>query len=463
MNSSATSSMTVRPANTSIVLSALALVTLLAGRVDADDWPQWLGPRRDQVSQETGWNKRWPPGGPPRLWQKSIGSGYSGIVVAKGHLVLFHRVGDENIVESLDPETGKGRWRFPYATSFVDPYGYDGGPRCCPIVHRDRVFTFDPDGILSALELETGKKTWSREVRKENELDQNHFGTGASPLIEDGVIYLHDGGREFTLGTGAAFAFDAASGRQLWKTPNHGGSYASPSLATIHGKKHLFIFHRGGLSSLDPADGKERWMFRWHAKSFESVNAATPLVVDDLVLISATYGTGAVCLRVKADGSYEEVWKDSLEAREKILEIHWTPPNYLDGHVYGFSGRHSNGAELRCVELATGKVKWAWESELYRGSMMYSDGHFIALGELGDLFLLRLSPEEYHDIAVVPRILSRPAWTVPTLANGRLYLRDLEKLICLDLRVEEKPRGTGDPKPELPKPSGTEDSRSEPR
>src|SRR5690606_11769881 len=182
----------------------------------------------------------------------------------------------------------------------------------------------------------------------------------------DGTLYFHLGGREFTRGTGYTFALDAKTGEVRWKTPNHGGSYASPTLAKIGDTKHLFVFHRGGLSSYDPATGNERWMYEWHSRFFESVNGATPLVVGDLVLFTATYGTGAVCLRVTPE-SYEEVWRDDPSRREKILEVHWAPLNYLDSHVYGFSGRHARGTTLNCVELATGKVKWKWESFLYRG------------------------------------------------------------------------------------------------
>lgn len=417
---------------------ALVLTAIVAVSSHAADWPQWLGPERDQISRETGWRKDWGEKGPPRLWEKPIGSGYSGIVVARGHLVVFHRVDDENRIESLDPETGERQWGFSYSTSYVDRYGYDGGPRACPIVAGDTVLTLDPDGIIHAIRLENGEKIWSRNLRREYAIEQNHFGTGAAPLVEDGVVYLHIGGRDFTRGTGQTFALSASDGKVLWKTPNNGGSYASPSLATIHDKKHLFVFHRGGLSSYDPADGTERWMYEWHSRSFESVNAATPLVAGDLVFFSATYGTGSVCLRVQEDGKYEEVWRDDLEKRDKALEIHWAPPIYLDGHVYGFSGRHAPGATLNCVELATGKVRWKWESFLHRGSMIYSDGHFIAMGELGDLVLLELSPEGHEVVAQVPRVLAYPAWTVPTLANGRLYLRDVEHLICFDVRPEAK-------------------------
>ena len=358
------------------------------------------------------------------------------MAVVGRHLILFHRVADELHVDSLEPKTGERNWRASYGTDYEDPYGYDGGPRCCPIIEKGRVYTLGPKGILRVLDLESGKKLWSRDLRAEHELEPNFFGTGATPIIEKGVLYGHLGGTEIRRGSGVAFAYDAQSGKLRWKTPTDGGSYASPVLATIDGASHLFVFHRGGMSCLDPANGVERWKYRWHSRVYEAVNASIPIVAGDLLFFSATYGTGSVCLRVEKD-SYEEVWKDDLLQREKVLEIHWTPASHLDGHLYGFSGRHSKGATLRCVELQSGKVKWSWESYLYRGSMMYSDGHFIALGEFGDLALLKLSPEGHEEVARVPRTLRYPAWTVPTLVNGLLYLRDLKQFICLDLRVKK--------------------------
>ncbi len=414
---------------------ALILGLFSATAARSDDWAEWLGPTRDAVSRETGWVKEWPPSGPRRHFQKPIGEGYSAVSVALGHLILFHRVKDEIVVESLDPLTGNGRWRHAHTTDYSDRYGYSGGPRAQPIIHRDAdkawVFTLCPKGVLTALELEGGKKAWSRDLEGEFKLETNFFGVGAAPLLEGEKLYVNLGGTE--MGTGFTFAIDKRSGEVVWKSPTDGGAYAVARTAEIDGARHLFIFHRGGLSCLDPKDGREGWKFPWRSRSSESVNAATPIVVGDTLFFSATYGTGGVALRVKKD-TYETIWKDDLNAREKSLDTHWATANYLDGHLYGFSGRHENACDLRCVELKTGKVLWKWESYLGRGCMIYSDGHFLALGERGDLALLKLSPGGHEEVRRLPGVLQHPAWTPPTLAHGLLYLRDEHKLICLDLR-----------------------------
>ncbi len=413
-----------------------------AGDRVALDWPRWLGPDYDGVSKETGWLKQWPEDGPPRLWSREIGLGYSGIIVVKGRVVLFHRIDDENHLDCLDAKTGERRWRYSYETDYTDRYGYSAGPRCCPEVHEDVVYTLDPDGDLHAIDFETGKRRWNVDLRKRHGIPQNFFGTGATPLIDKGVIYFHLGGVGFVPGRrvrdGFAFALDAGTGKTIWKTRTDGGSYSAPTIARIDGARHLFVFHRGGMSDLDPRTGKQRWKYDWHSRVHESVNAMTPLVVDDILFFSATYRTGSVCLRIKKD-SYEELWKDDLTKRGRILDIHWSPVSYLDGHIYAFSGRNEPDAVFKCVELATGKVKWEWSSYLLRGSMIYSDGHFIALGEWGDLALLKLDPTGHTELARLRRVLRRPAWTVPTLSGGLLYLRDEHTILCMDLRGKKAP------------------------
>jgi outer membrane protein assembly factor BamB len=370
-----------------------------------------------------------------------IGSGYSAVSVASGHLILCHRVKDTLRIESLDPLTGKENWRFAYPTDYEDRYGYNGGPRCAPLIEKAplteknaaaaRVYALDPKGALYALELSSGKKLWMRDLEGELRLEANFFGVGAAPILEGKLLIVNLGGTD--MGTGFTLALDKADGRLVWKTPTDGGAYAAVKAATIEGERQLFVFHRGGLSCLDPAGGKERWKFPWRSRVYESVNAATPLVVGDVLFFSATYGTGGVALRVKKD-SYEVLWKDDLNSREKRIETHWSTAVCVEGYVYGFSGRHEPGSALHCVELKTGEVKWKWPSYLGRGSMIHADGHFIALGERGDLALLKLTPTGHEEVRRVPGVLEYPAWTPPTLANGLLYLRDEEKLVCFDLR-----------------------------
>lgn len=448
-----------------IVLAALALESSTAF---CEGWGEWLGPRGDGTSSEKGWLKTWPAEGPPRLFEQAIGEGYSALSVVDGRLLLFHRKGDRLILESLDAFTGRPQWQHERPTAYVDRYGYNGGPRAQPVVarvsenaagdpqpgdgpapgadegagepHRSvpLVFALGPEGVLSAHALSDGKEVWAHDLEGEFELERFFFGAGPSPLVDRGVLYLNLGGTE--VDSGMTFAIDAATGKVRWKTKSGGGAYATARLAEIGGRRHLFIFHRTGLSSLDPATGEERWMFPWVSRSFESVNAATPIVRDDLVFFSATYNTGGVALKVKSDG-YDVLWKDDLLQREKRLDTHWSTALLLEDHLYGFAGRHEQGSDLRCVDVKTGRVVWKWAEYLGRGSMIHADGLAITLGERGDLALLKLTPAGHEEVGRVKRLLSYPAWTPPTLADGVLYLRDERKLVALDLRV---PRSSQD-------------------
>jgi outer membrane protein assembly factor BamB len=419
-------------------LVALALAAGLSSRPPAvaDDWPAWLGPHGDNSSRETGWLKDWPDAGPPRLFERTIGEGYSAVAVAAGRLILFHRLADDLVVEALDPLSGKGQWEHRYPTDYVDRYGYNGGPRCSPVIDlagaEKQVFTLGPKGILYALRLADGAKRWRRDLLGEFKVEPFFFGVGAAPVIDGRRLIVNVGGTEAD--TGVALAFDKDSGELLWKTPTGGGGYAAARVAEIAGARHVFIFHRTGLSSLDPESGRKRWTYLWHSKIYDSVNATTPVIAGDIVFISAAYRTGSSALRVK-DGSYDVLWKDDEAAREKIMESHWSNVNLVGKHLYGFSGRHEAESRLVCVELETGKVAWRWDGGLGRGSMLHADGRFIALGERGDLALLELSPAGHTVHRQVQGLLSAPAWTPPVLAGGVLYLRDEKKLIALDLRA----------------------------
>ena len=423
-------------------------LALLPAPLRADDWPNWLGPSEDNASAETGWSKDWPAGGPPRLFTKDIGEGYSAVAVAKGRLVLFHRVDDRLVVDALAATTGASEWSFSYPTRYVDRYGYNGGPRCSPIVdvavEAPRLYTLGPSGVLHCLDFASGKVLWKRDVQSEYEVEPFFFGVGAAPILHGELLIMNLGGTE--AGSGFTFAFRKADGALKWKAPTGGGAYAAARVATIDGVEQLFVFHRTGLSSFDPATGASRWEFQWLSRVYESVNATTPVVSGDIVFVSAAYRTGSAALRVKK-GSYEVLWKDDARSREKALESHWSNVNLVGEHLYGFSGRHESEARLTCLELATGKVAWRWASYLGRGSMLYSDGHFIALGERGDLALLQLSPDGHKELHRVPGVLRYPAWTPPVLANGVLYLRDEHRLIAFDLRAKpaknpaERPAG----------------------
>jgi outer membrane protein assembly factor BamB len=394
----------------------------LGGCVLAADWPQLLGPTRNAVSAETGLAKSWPEQGPPVVWEREVGEGFSGPVVSGGALVLFHRVGDEEVVEALDAASGKPRWRFAYPTAYSDPYGKGDGPRSTPLVAGGKVYTLGAEGALHCLDLKDGKKVWQRSLAKDYELRQTFFGVGTSPLLEGDLLLVNVGAR----GAGIV-AFNKDSGKEVWKATDDEGSYSSPVAATIGGARHIFFFTRTGLVDLDPKGGTVRFSKRWRSRMQASVNAAAPLVIGDEVFLTASYGTGAVLLRVSKDGA-EEVWKG-----DESLSSHYNTPVVKDGYLYGIDGRQEAGARLRCVELKSGQVKWE-KDRFGCASMILADGQLIALTENGDLVLIEPTPEGYREKARAAVLRATPCRAEIALADGRLYGRDGKRLVCWNLK-----------------------------
>jgi outer membrane protein assembly factor BamB len=226
-----------------------------------------------------------------------------------------------------------------------------------------------------------------------------------------------------------------------WQTWEKQASYSTPVAATIHGKRQVLCLTRQGLVSLDPKTGEVNFSFWFRSHVNDSVNAMSPIVVDDMIFISAAYyKVGSVLLRVKPDNkSVEELWRGTA------MELHWTTPIYLDGQLYAFSGRNEPDAHLRCIEFQTGKLMWDVDERwmphstptptVYgRGSFILADGKLIALGEGGILGLFHPSPKQAEEICrwQVPQ-LHHPCWAAPVLSNGRLYLRSEDHLVCLNI------------------------------
>jgi outer membrane protein assembly factor BamB len=395
----------------------LCLAAVLTAGAGAD-WPQFLGPARNGVSTETGLLETWTRKGPPVLWEKAVGEGYSGPVVAGDRLILFHRVGAEEVVECLDAATGTGRWKYAYATDYSDMLGKGDGPRSTPLVAGGHVYTLGPNGQLLCLSLEAGKKVWARALHEDYRVRKGFFGVGTSPLLEGDQVLVNVGGK----GGAGIVAFHKDTGKEVWKATEHDASYASPVAATIDGVRHALFFTREGLVSLDPAGGAVRFSKRWRSPIDASVNAASPVVAGDLIFLTACYRTGAVLLRARKE-HVDEVWKS-----DEVLSCHFGTPVYRDGFLYGFDGRQEEGARLRCVEAKTGKVCWTRE-RFGCGSMVSAEGNLIILSEDGDLVLVEANSESYREKARAP-VLTRPCRAQIALSAGRLYARDGKRLLC---------------------------------
>jgi outer membrane protein assembly factor BamB len=399
----------------------MPLLLLLAAIVSASDWPQFLGPTRNGAYPGADLAQSWPVSGPPVVWRRDVGEGFAAPVVAGGKLILFHRTGGKEIIECLDATTGAKVWSYDYPTTYRDDFGFDEGPRSAPAIADGAVYAFGAEGVLTALDFATGKKRWSIATHSQFGVRKGFFGAAGSPLMEGGRVLVHVGGP----GAGIV-AFDAKTGSVAWKATSDEASYSSPAIATIGGARHALFFTRAGLVDLDPANGQVRFTFPWRSRSSASVNAATPLVVGNLVFISASYGTGAVLLEV--DGSqYRKVWSN-----DDSMSNHYSTCVHRDGFLYGFHGRQEEGQALRCVELRTGKVMWSIDG-YGAGTVTLAGDRLLILRENGELVLAPAIPKEFRPGAHA-RILTGVVRAYPAIADGSLYARSEKSLICVRLR-----------------------------
>jgi outer membrane protein assembly factor BamB len=240
----------------------------------------------------------------------------------------------------------------------------------------------------------------------------------------------------------AMVAFDRNTGREVYRIGNYLASYSAPIVANIDGTDWLLSFVREGLLAFHVADGSHETFFPWRSDIMESVNAATPVVFGNKILLSETYGPASVIVELK-DNKLTEVWRDGTTRKDQAFRAHWATPIRIDNLLYGCSGRNEPDSDFRCIDLSTGKVRWV-ERNRERTTSLLIDGHFIVLGEYGQLRLIRPNPDRYDlvteiDLEKIPNpktsrpLLEYPCWAPPVISNGLLYVRGPRNVVCLEL------------------------------
>ena len=428
------------------------------------DWPSFLGLGHDAVSAETNLAE-FPLAGPPLVWEVKRGSGYAAPAVALGRVVVIHRVEDNEVVDCLEAETGKRFWRYSYPTSYRDRYGLNDGPRAAPVIDSGLVYTYGVEGKLHCIDLTDGQVKWKHDILDEYKLPTQFFGVGDTPLVEGDKVIVNVGAAP---NGPCVVAFNKINGQIAWVTNETlsntwGPSYASPIPATVNGNRRVFVFAggesrppKGGLMSIDPANGKVDFAIKHRSRTYESVNASSPLIVGNQVFISECYGAGGTLFDLLPDGSAKEVWT-SLS-----LGTHFMNAIVKDGYLYGVDGHGPLDCPLVCLNLKTGEEVWRKEVNfretfetangpqkrelgLARCSLiLVPDGRFLCLGEYGHLLWLDLSPKGYKELNRSWLFGAGETWTGPVLSHGLLYVcqnsRDIlhggqgPRLLCYDLR-----------------------------
>lgn len=385
------------------------------------DWPQWLGPNRDGVYPGEDLAGPWPKSKPHMLWRKTVGHGFSSPVVSNGWLILFHRLGEKEVVERLNAKTGELDWSFSYPSNYRDRFGFDPGPRASPSVANGRVYTFGAEGVLHCLDFESGEKVWSIDTHRQFGAGKGFFGAACSPLVYRGKLFLNVGGRN---GNGL-IAVNAITGKLLWSSTDDEASYSSPVAAEFHGSLRILFFTRKGLASVDPQTGKLAFSLHWQSRSRASVNASTPLVIGNSIFLSASYGAGAIFLKVNEDG-VEKIWSS-----DEVLSNHYATSVYSDGYLYGYHGRQEYGPSLRCVDLSNGEVQWSKDG-FGAGTITLVGNQLLLMRENGQLMLAKTSPAKFQPITEM-KILSGTVRAYPAISNGLFYARNSNTLVCVKL------------------------------
>lgn len=414
------------------VISCLAVLIQLVASVSAHaagagpaDWPQILGPQRDGRYLGPALAETWPDGRPPVLWTHDAGAGFSGPIVSGETLIFFHRLDDQDVVEALAADSGRAIWKFTYPATYRDRFGFNNGPRASPTAAAGRVFTYSADGRLHALDLRSGELLWAVDARRRFDADEGFFGFGSSPLVDGGRVIVEVGGED----DAGIVAFEAATGKVLWRATSDEASYASPIAATLGGTRRLLVWTREALVDLDPQTGAVGLTFKWRSRQGSSVNAATPLVFGDRVFLSASYNTGAVLLALERN-RWRQVWSS-----DDVLSNHYATSVHLGGHLFGFHGRTEVRPDLRCVRLDDGEVVWS-AADFGAGSMILTGETLVIVRENGEVVLAPAQRSGFEPRARA-KILDPTVRAAPALAHGVLFARNERKLVAVDLRVRK--------------------------
>ena len=400
-----------------ILVALLALPSVASGQ----DWPQFRGPARDGVVPGRATIEPFPSSGPELVWERQVGSGFSAPAVARGRLVLFHRQGGHEVVEALRTADGEAIWKFSYETRYRDDFGFDDGPRATPVIDEGKVFTFGAQGVLHCLDLETGRKIWAVETHKEFGVRKGFFGAASTPLVIAGRVLANVGG---AAGAGIV-ALDAETGETAWKATDHEASYSSPVAARFDGRILAVFFTREGLAALEPSTGEVVYERRWRSRSRASVNAATPIVMGDIVFLSASYGTGSIAVRL-CNRKVEELWSG-----EDVIDNHYSSCVLAGGTLFGFHGRQEYGQSFRAADLPSGNVLWSHD-RIRAGSVSRVGDRLLLMLESGELLMVAASREKFEILARA-QVLARETRAYPAIADGLFFARDQDTLVCLRL------------------------------
>ena len=391
-------------------------ILLISGSIIAGDWPNWRGPDHNGISNETRWSTNWSKEGPKVLWKASLGTGFSSIAVSKGRVYAMGNTGIKDIDEKehkdivfcFDEKTGKELWRHPYSCP-LNPKNYEGGPSATPTVEGNRVYTLSKKGHVFCLDTKSGNVIWQRNLKEELGIELPTWDLAGSPLVVNNLLI-------FNAGT-SGVALNKKTGKTVWQNGTGISGYATAVEFKTGKQKGVAILGQKVLYGINADDGTKLWEYPW--ESYADENNGDPIFMEDKVYVSTL--AGCALLKIQGD-NISEVW------RNKNIKNHFNSTILVDGYLYGF-----DMSQLKCLDFNTGKEKWATE-DYGKGSLMAADGKLIILSEKGKLVIAETSATGIKPLAQA-QILTGKCWTVPVLANGRIFARNAAgDLVCIDVK-----------------------------
>jgi len=403
-----------------IPASANAIPSLTKG--DAD-WTNWRGPNFEGKSALTGIQTDWSKG-LKQLWsvnylcQDKATASWSAPVIQGNRLIVPGRDEKNDLVFCINSDSGELIWKGSYEAEASSSHG--PGSRATPFIREDKVYTFGRSGDLVCWQLEDGKLVWHKNVKDEGGAEPT-WGFSTTPLVVENKVIVQGGGNALVI------AYDKNTGNVLWKSMQGEAGYAAAIPMTIDNEMKLLVYQGTGLSCLNLSDGKVLWTAPWPTEY--NVNATTPIVSNDVIFHTSGYKTGCQAIKVTNNG-YTVLWKNN------VMEAQHSDPLLIDGYLYGYSGESSRmNGQFKCIELATGKEMWS-TGEIGQGTTTFADGHLICLDIKGNVYLVKPDPSAFKKVGEIKsavKDVKNPAWTVPVIANGKLYLRYLQQLVCYQL------------------------------
>lgn len=396
---------------------------LANGARDADrdpiaDYPQFLGPTRNATLSGLALSD-WKIRPPNKIWRRPVGAGWSSFAIVATHAVTQEQRGNLECVVSYNLLTGEEQWVHADEARFNSTIAGDG-PRATPTIHKGRVYTYGALGQLNCLDLETGRKIWSRRPLSENGAEPPMWGNSCSPLIDDGAVIVSAGGQDKAL-----IAYEAETGEVRWSGGSSKAGYSSPTVAHLVGRKQILIFNSGQLAAHDADNGQPLWAQPW-----AGVTECTsqPMVLPgDRVFLSSGYGIGSKLFQISAA---EEGPAASVVWESPRLKTKFTNAVFHAGSIYGL-----DDGVLVCLDPETGQRRWK-RGRYGHGQILLIGNHILIQTESGELAVVAADPTEFREIARHPA-LDGKTWNNPVFAPPYLLVRNDQEAICFELGLED--------------------------